>query len=408
MATALVGLGSNLGDREARLQGAIAALSRHPQVDLKSVSAWFETAPVGGPVEQPAFLNGAAHLETSLAPEEVLALLGDIERVAGRRRGEPNEPRTLDLDLLFYDDLVVSKADLTLPHPRLHERIFVLQPLAQIAPRFSHPVLKQTVAELLALRLSAPLLGQRALVTGSSSGIGKAIALALSQQGADVVVHSRQSTARAEAVVEQIRRQGRRCALRPADLRNASACIELADFAWNLWGGLDLLVANAGADILTGESQRLDFQSKLDQLWQVDVRATMLLARALGERMQQAGGGCILTMGWDQAAAGMEGDSGQLFGAAKGAVAAFSMSLAQSLAPRVRVNCLAPGWIKTAWGERAGAAWQERAARESLLGRWGRPDEVAAAACWLASPAASFVNGQILCINGGARRPGAA
>ncbi len=109
----------------------------------------------------------------------------------------------------------------------------------------------------------------------------------------------------------------------------------------------------------------------------------------------------ILNMGWDQAETGMAGDSGELFAAVKGAVMAATRSLAKSLAPHVRVNCLAPGWIRTEWGRNASAEWQERARRESLLGRWGEPEDVARVACFLASPAAAFINGQIIHINGG-------
>src|SRR5262249_13796306 len=126
--------------------------------------------------------------------------------------------------------------------------------------------------------------------------------------------------------------------------------------------------------------------------------------REAGRRMKEAGGGVILNMGWDQAETGMEGDSGQLFGAAKATVMAFSKGLALTLAPEVRVNCLAPGWIRTAWGEAASAAWQERVRRETPLRRWGTPADVAAAARWLASPAAAYVTGQVLRVNGGAVR----
>ena len=115
-------------------------------------------------------------------------------------------------------------------------------------------------------------------------------------------------------------------------------------------------------------------------------------------------GGVILNMGWDQAETGMEGDSGQLFGASKGAVMAFTKSLALTLAPEVRVNCLAPGWIRTAWGERASEVWQERVRRETPLRRWGTPEDIAQAALWLVSPAAQFITGQTLRINGGAVR----
>ena len=94
-----------------------------------------------------------------------------------------------------------------------------------------------------------------------------------------------------------------------------------------------------------------------------------------------------------------------MFAAVKGAIAAFSRSLAKSLAPHVRVNCLAPGWIRTAWGETASDAWQQRARRESLLGRWGEPEDVARVARFLASPAAAFINGQVIAVNGGRADP---
>ncbi|HJT78361.1 MAG TPA: SDR family oxidoreductase, partial [Gemmataceae bacterium] len=99
-----------------------------------------------------------------------------------------------------------------------------------------------------------------------------------------------------------------------------------------------------------------------------------------------------------------EGDSGQLFGATKAAVMAFSKSLALTLAPAVRVNCLAPGWVRTAWGEGASAPWQERVRRETPLRRWGTPQDVAATARWLVSPAAAYVTGQVVRVNGGAVR----
>src|SRR5262249_21329848 len=158
---------------------------------------------------------------------------------------------------------------------------------------------------------------------------------------------------------------------------------------------------NAGADTLTGPVATWTFEQKLDALLSVDVRSTMLLGRAFGDRMRQRGHGIILTLGWDQAETGMEGDSGQLFAAAKAAVMAFTKSLALSLAPAVRVNCIAPGWIKTAWGEKASAVWQERAIRETPLGRWGTPEDVGAVAVWLASSAAAFLTGQVIRVNGG-------
>ena len=109
----------------------------------------------------------------------------------------------------------------------------------------------------------------------------------------------------------------------------------------------------------------------------------------------------IINMGWDQATQGMAGDSGELFATTKGAIMAMSRSLAQSLAPAVRVNCLAPGWIQTQWGEQANEYWSERAARESLMNRWGNPTDVALVAGFLCSDEARFISGQTFPVNGG-------
>ncbi len=244
------------------------------------------------------------------------------------------------------------------------------------------------------------LTGRTAVVTGSSSGIGRAIALELASAGAAVLVHARSSGTAAEQVVEQIRGGGGEEKLVMADLAQRASQDELIDAAY-AWRKVDIWVNNAGVDVLTGEAAGWSFEQKLEALWQVDVAATMHLARSVGRRMQTQGGGVILNMGWDQAEWGMEGESGEMFAATKGAVMAFTRSLAKSLAPEVRVNCLAPGWIHTAWAEGASEDWTKRAKRESLSGRWGTPEDVARVARFLASPAAEFISGQIFPINGG-------
>jgi 3-oxoacyl-[acyl-carrier protein] reductase len=245
------------------------------------------------------------------------------------------------------------------------------------------------------------LAGRTAVVTGSSSGIGRAIAIELAQAGANVVVHARHSETAAAAVSKELRELGVQSTVLLADLSDPQAAEELVERAWSWQSGLDIWINNAGADTLTGAAARWPYLQKLEALWQVDVRGTMICSRAVGGRMAEAGNGVILNIGWDQAERGMGGDSGELFGAVKGAVMAFTRSLAKSLAPNVRVNCLAPGWIKTAWGEQASDYWQDRAQKESLLRRWGTPADVAKTATFLVSPAASFITGQIVAVDGG-------
>jgi 2-amino-4-hydroxy-6-hydroxymethyldihydropteridine diphosphokinase len=415
---AYVALGSNLGDRTAFLNGALQALREHPGIQVGRVSSFHETTPVGGPPGQGPYLNAVAQLQTDLPPAQLLAVLQEIEQKFGRVRRERYGPRTLDLDLLLYGDLVQEDPSLTVPHPRMPERAFVLEPLAEIAPDVVDPVSGRTATELLhQLRANPPgepkesaqapgrvLGGLRALVTGSTSGIGRAIALDLAVAGADVIIHGRRSADSARGVAEQAAAHGVRTGVLLADLRKPEECRELVQRAWEQWGGLDVWVNNAGADTLTGAAGRWPFERKLEELLAVDVKATLLLARDVGGRMKARKTGAIVNMGWDQADTGMEGDSGQLFGAAKAAVMAFSKSLALTLAPEVRVNCVAPGWIRTAWGETASAPWQQRVRRETPLGRWGTPEDVAAVVRWLVSPAAAFITGQVVRINGGAVR----
>jgi 2-amino-4-hydroxy-6-hydroxymethyldihydropteridine diphosphokinase len=132
--TAYIGLGANIGDRELNLMQALRALDRAEGVRVIRCSSIYETDPVGYP-DQPVFLNMCAAVSTSLSPRELLALCLDIERLMGRTREIRWGPRTIDLDLLLYDDVVLSSPELTLPHPRIAERLFVLKPLMEVLSR---------------------------------------------------------------------------------------------------------------------------------------------------------------------------------------------------------------------------------------------------------------------------------
>ena len=418
MIRTFLALGGNLGNRERTLDEAVLRLRAVPGLSVLAVSAYYETAPVGGPADAGAYLNAVLEAETILSPERLLAVLLGIEQQLGRVRSEPNAPRTVDLDILLYGELIRTSPDPILPHPRMHQRRFVLEPLSELAPNLVIPGLAGSVRELLA---SLPaddvppraiarvndltgreLAGRRALVTGSTKGIGLAIARELARGGADVIVHGRRSADEALKACGELRGLGVRSEHLLADLANPDDLNRLVEQSWNAFGHLDIVVLNAGADLLTGDAPDWTFEQKWNALLAVDLTSTMQLGRAFGERMRRRHSGSIITMGWDQAETGFEGDSGQLFGTIKAAVMAFTRSLAKSLAPDVRVNGVAPGWIKTAWGEQASPKWQQRVERETPLGRWGLPEDVANTVRWLVSPQAGFVTGQIVRVNGGA------
>jgi len=150
-----VAMGSNLGDRDAHLAAGLAALRATEGIEIVAVSPLYETDPIGPPPQGP-YLNGAIRLATRLEPDALLNRLLEIEAAEGRTRGaDRNTPRTLDLDLLLYGDRKWTGPDLEIPHPRLAERAFVLEPLCDLAPEFIHPVLGETI-EVLAKRVRDP------------------------------------------------------------------------------------------------------------------------------------------------------------------------------------------------------------------------------------------------------------
>jgi 3-oxoacyl-[acyl-carrier protein] reductase len=242
-----------------------------------------------------------------------------------------------------------------------------------------------------------PLAGLRTVVTGASSGIGRAIATAFATAGARVGIGFWRSTDAAHAVAQLL---GPGHPLLRADLSTPDGCASIVRDAFAALQDVDVWVNNAGADVLTGAAGSWPAERKLEALIELDLKGTIRCSRLVAARM--GAGSSILNIGWDHATIdGMAGDNPELFAAVKAGVLGFSKALARSAAPNIRVNVLCPGWIETAYGEGVERGFHERVAASTPLRRWGRPEDVAGAAVWLASPAAAFVTGQALNVNGG-------
>jgi 3-oxoacyl-[acyl-carrier protein] reductase len=249
---------------------------------------------------------------------------------------------------------------------------------------------------------AAPLAGRIVLVTGASSGIGRAIAVGAAQAGADVALTYKSNVAGARETESQIRALGKRAATFQIDIADDIALNTLGSAVSQAFGRIDAWINNAGADILTGPGATLSDLQKMDLLLSVDLRGTIVASwRAAEILASQPDGGVIINMSWDHVLTGMAGANPQLFAAVKGGVLAFSKSLARSVAPRVRVNVLAPGWIETSFATDLNSDRRAEVAESTPLGRWGTPADVAGAAVFLASPAAAFITGQTLLVGGG-------
>jgi len=246
-----------------------------------------------------------------------------------------------------------------------------------------------------------------AVVTGASTGIGRAIAVRLAEAGCDLVIHGRSTSDELSVTKELAERHSVNVHAVVSDFVDQDSSENFFQQVIRSAKSIDVWVNNAGSDVLTGDSSAQTFQNKLEKLFAVDVRSTLLLSRLAGQHWLDNGvgagqiAGSIVNIGWDQAVTGIEGESGQLFSTIKGSIMAMTQSLAKSFAPTVRVNCVAPGWIKTAWGEAASETWQNRAINESLLKRWGTTQDIANVVAFLASDESQFINGQTINVNGG-------
>jgi 3-oxoacyl-[acyl-carrier protein] reductase len=249
---------------------------------------------------------------------------------------------------------------------------------------------------------SLRLRGKRAVVTGASSGIGRAIALAFAREGASVVVNYARSAQRAAEVVAEIVAAGGSALAVQADVAAPLEIEALVDAATAALGGIDIWANIAGADILTGDGAKASDIAKLASLIDVDLRGSMLCAWAVAPRMQAQGSGVILNMSWDLALRGMAERHPEMFAATKAGVTGFTRSFARTVAPLIRVNEVAPGWIATAFAETAMAPqYRAQVIAQTPLARFGTPEDVAAAAVFLCSDEAAFITGQTLKVNGG-------
>jgi 3-oxoacyl-[acyl-carrier protein] reductase len=244
--------------------------------------------------------------------------------------------------------------------------------------------------------------GKVVVVTGASSGIGRAIAGRCAAAGADVLISYRRNRRGADEVARELAATGRRVEVLQADIAREEDVATLTREARARFGQVDVWINNAGADILTGEATQLTPLEKLDLLLAVDVRGTVLASWAAAKLMREQGrGGVIINMSWDHVILGMAGENPVLYSAAKGAVMSFSKSFAREVAPDIRVNILAPGFIETAFGQDANPRFREEVVEQTPLKRWGTPADVAAAALFLASDDAQFMTGQMMMVNGG-------
>lgn len=242
--------------------------------------------------------------------------------------------------------------------------------------------------------------GKVAVVTGASSGIGRAIAIGCAREGADLAITYRGNDSGAEETAGAIRALGRRAEVLRTDVSRDADVAALAAAVRERFGRVDAWINNAGADILTGDGARLTPREKLDLVLAVDVRGTVVASWAAAELMGDRGG-AIVNMSWDHVVLGMAGENPVLYATAKGGVLSFSKSFARQVAPRVRVNILAPGFIETGFGEQADSRWRREVEARTPLGRWGTPEDLVGAAVFLASDESGFLTGQTIMVNGG-------
>ncbi len=250
---------------------------------------------------------------------------------------------------------------------------------------------------------------KKIIITGASGGIGSATARLLAEPETYLILHATRITESLECLADELRTYGAFVALCCADFRREAEVVRFWKDLLPIFSDIPFtgLVNTAGFDLMTSEAKLLSFSQRLEQILAVDVRAAVLLSRKIADQFQvealdfPSRSRTIVLMGWGGVDRGMEGETAQLYAIAKGGIIAFMKSLAQEIAPVGRVCSVSPGWIQTRWGQKASNQAQERAVQESLMERWGRPEEVAALIRFLLSEEALFINGQNIVIDGG-------
>jgi len=246
------------------------------------------------------------------------------------------------------------------------------------------------------------LTGKSILLTGATGGIGRVTARMLAGAGANLVLHGNQSRETLDCLTTELRGQGIMVEQIVADLTDEKERHFLVPEAFRRMERLNTAVFAAGTDLMAPECKSMTFTQRMEHLFRTDVMGTIEPARCFAEILcRTQSRGTMILFGWDGVVHGMDGDTAQLYALAKGAVQGIVKSLAKSYAPHVRVLCVAPGWITTTWGEKAGPEIRERLADDSFSRRWGTPKEVAALIRFLVSEDASYLNAEIIPLNGG-------
>ena len=241
--------------------------------------------------------------------------------------------------------------------------------------------------------------GKTVVITGAGRGIGRALAVGFAAQGANIVVHYGQSRQDAEEVMRQVVSSGGQAVLAQADVCVSDEVQGLVEQARTTFGAIDVWINNAGASANSAESQELSEIERFERMIAVDVIGTWRCCRAAIPAMNT--GSCLLTLGWDHAFDGAAGFVNQMYAVSKGAVIGMTRCLARELAPAIRVNCIAPGWVENAWAQSRAETFRQRVTERIPLKRWGTPADIVSAALFLASPAASFITGQVVIVDGG-------